>query len=153
VIYPNFPSDLEGTIRDLLKSGVDKSRIIDFAHLGTGCLLSRLQLALMQSPHLRRALVANTDELLLYVETEGQSRVLEMENDGEIKRTAILTVTSNEQDNPRRLRDVVFLDGTAIRNELGWTAYPITLIYDEMMLASAGFFSLPMSAKKHLNGS
>jgi hypothetical protein len=55
VTYPNFPNDLEGTIRDLLKSEVDKSRLIDFVHLRTGCLLSRLQLALMESPDMRRA--------------------------------------------------------------------------------------------------
>jgi hypothetical protein len=129
---------LEGTIRNLLKSGVDKSRIIDFVHLRTGCLLSRLQLALMESPDLPRALVANADELLLCMETEGHSRVLEMEIDGEVKRTAILTITSNDQDNLSRFGDVAFLDGTAIRNELGWTAYPITLIDDERMLASGG---------------
>jgi hypothetical protein len=47
VTYSNSPSDLEGTIRDLLKSGVDKSCIINFVHLRTDCLLRRLKLALM----------------------------------------------------------------------------------------------------------
>jgi hypothetical protein len=138
VTYPNFPSDLDGTIRGLRKSGFDMSRIIDFVHLRTGCLLNRLQPALMESPDLRRALVANTDKLLLYMETECKSRVLEMEIGGEVKRTAILTATSNEQDDLRRFGDVVLLDGTAIQDELGRTAYPITLIEDERMLGSGG---------------
>jgi hypothetical protein len=55
-LYHGGDPYVEGTIRHLLKSGVDRSRIINFIHLRTGCLLSGLQLALMGSPDLRRAL-------------------------------------------------------------------------------------------------
>jgi hypothetical protein len=49
VPHPNSPHDLEGTMQDLLKSRVEKDRIIQFGQLRTGRFLSRYRLAVLAS--------------------------------------------------------------------------------------------------------
>jgi hypothetical protein len=50
---------------------------------------------------------------------EGECRIFTLEADGELTRAAIFTFTIEERRNLERFGDVVFLDGTAVRNPLG----------------------------------
>jgi hypothetical protein len=59
-----------------------------------------------------------------------------MEIGDEEKEAAIWTISHAHDENLRRFGDVVFLDGTLIRNSLRWTIYSITLINDENALIS-----------------
>jgi hypothetical protein len=76
--HPNIPHELEATIQDLLKSGVEKDRIIEFVQLRAGRLLSRYQLAVLGSPDVRLALASDTDDLIEYMSDKGSCHVLEM---------------------------------------------------------------------------
>jgi hypothetical protein len=45
-------------------------------------------------------------------------------------RAAVLTVTIDESRNLECFGDIIFLDGTMIRNELEWTIFPVTLVHE-----------------------
>jgi hypothetical protein len=60
----DIPGDIQETVKDLLKVGMDKSRILEFIHIRTGRVFSRLQLAAIDSQELRMTLATNTDVLL-----------------------------------------------------------------------------------------
>jgi hypothetical protein len=69
---------------------------------------------------------------------KGSCDVLEMPMDGESSSTAILTPTGQEETDLKRFGGVIFLDDTAIKNPMGWTTCPITLVNDERELSSGG---------------
>jgi hypothetical protein len=134
----DIPGSIQETVKDLLKVGMDKSRILAFIHLRTARVFSRLQLAVIDSQDLPMALATNTDVLLEHMYDKGECRIITLEADGELKRAAIFRLTVEERRNLERFGEVVFLDGTAVRNPLGWTTYPITLVDDEKTLLSGG---------------
>jgi hypothetical protein len=59
----DIPGDIQETANDLLKGGMDKSCILEFIHLRTGRVLSRSQLAALDSDDLPLALATDTDVL------------------------------------------------------------------------------------------
>jgi hypothetical protein len=92
--------------------------------------------AAIDSQDLPMALETDTNVLLGHMYDKAECRIFTSEADGELKRAAIFTLTVEEQRNLERFGDVVFLYGTAARNPLGWTTYPVTLVDDEKTLLS-----------------
>jgi hypothetical protein len=92
-------NDLEAIVQDLLKSGVKRDCILEFAQLPTGCLLSRYQPAVLGSPKVRPSLASDTNDLMEYMSDKGSCHVLETPIDGEPKGTAILILTGQEEMN------------------------------------------------------
>jgi hypothetical protein len=137
-LQADIPEDIQATVADLLKVGVEKTRILDYVYLRTGRLLSSFQLAAIDSKDLQIALDTDTNSLLEYMQDKGECRLFELLMDEEQKRAAILTITNEERQNLERFGDVVFLDGTVVRNPLGWNTYPIILVDDEKGLISGG---------------
>jgi hypothetical protein len=86
----------------------------------TGRLFSRLQLTAIDPQDLPLALATNTDVLLEDMRDKGECRIFTLEADGALKRAAIFTLTIEARRNLERFGDVVVLDGTAVRNPLGW---------------------------------
>jgi hypothetical protein len=123
-------------VADLVKVGVEKTCIQDYVFLRTGSVLSPFQLAAIDSEALQIALDTVTSFPLEYMQDKGECQLFELLMDKEQKRAAILTITNEERQNLARFGDVVFLDGTVVRNPLGWTTYQITLVDDEKGLMS-----------------
>jgi hypothetical protein len=136
--HPDITDDLEAIVKDLLKVGMPRTRILDFLVLRTGRIFSWFQLAELDSEDIRRAIGTDTDRLLEYMCTRGDCWLFEVPVDDEMKRAAILTITAEERENLGLFGDVVFLDGTAVRNPLGWTTYPMTLVDDAKGIVSGG---------------
>jgi hypothetical protein len=95
-------------------------------------------LAARDSQDIRLEIVTDTDRLVGYMHTHGDCWLFEVPVDDEMKHAAVLTITIEERGNLEQFGDVVFLDGTAVPNPLGWTTYPITLVDDTKGLMSGG---------------
>jgi hypothetical protein len=76
-------------------------------------------LAALDSEDIRLVIGTDTDCLLEYMHTNGDCWLFEVLVDDEMKRAAILTITAEERGNLEHFGDVVFHDGTAVRNPLG----------------------------------
>jgi hypothetical protein len=135
---PDIPDDLEAIVKDLFKIRRPKARILDFLVLRTGRRFDWFQLAALNSQDMRLAIGMDTDRLIEYMHTDGDCWLFEVRVDDEMKRAAILSITTEERGNLKQFGEVVFLDGTAIRNPLGWATYPITLVDDAKGLVSGG---------------
>jgi hypothetical protein len=108
----NLPVDLQAIVKDLDRVGVDRTRILEFMNLRKGRVFSWLQLAVWESDDLQSALTTDPDGLLAHVGDSCQYWLLELLVQGEMKRAAILTITTEEPVNLKRFGDVVFSDGT-----------------------------------------
>jgi hypothetical protein len=64
--------------------------------------------------------------------------LFELFMDKEQRCATILIIRNEERQNLEWFKDVMFLDGTVVRNPLGWATYPITLVDDENGLISCG---------------
>jgi hypothetical protein len=132
---------IRDSVSDLRKCGVDVDRVIEYVHLKTGSILTPFEIASIEDPDVLETVqhVAETDLLMQsVVSTGGSCYSFEVDFEGGRKRAALLTVTQSELDNLRKFGDCVFMDGTAIRNGLGWTTVPITLVDNRRELCSGG---------------
>jgi hypothetical protein len=133
--------DTRQVVRELLRAGLQPDGVISFILARTGEIVSRLDLMDLVEPGLEQALGTETDTLIEHMmaaDANGQFDIFLVDGANESLRAAVATFTEEEMKNLERFGDVVFLDGTSIRNRLGWTCYPITLIGDRKELVSGG---------------
>jgi hypothetical protein len=64
--------------------------------------------------------------------------ICELPDGDDFVRAAVFTVSPIEATNLNRFGDVLFLDGTAIRNAMGWAKVPVTLVDDSKEILSGG---------------
>jgi hypothetical protein len=136
----NIPESVGNSVRDLITIGVTNVQIIQFIQKQTGCLLSRYDIDAFRHPAIAHALLGETESLLNNLKPEDNVFIFTQTFQGEERRAAILIVTASERQNLSRFGDVIWLDGTTIKNDLGWTTWPITLCDDRKELASGGVF-------------
>ena len=80
-----------------------------------------------------------TQDLIQYMnDTQGSSFSYEIENETEIQRMAVFTISSEEKNNLMNYMDVVFIDPTFINLENQWTLIPITLVSNTRNILSGG---------------
>jgi hypothetical protein len=60
---------------------------------------------------------------------------------------AVFTIMPLEYENLQRFGNVVFLDGTMVRNALGWTIFPITIITESCQIVSEGLLFTAFETK------
>jgi hypothetical protein len=94
---PGISDDLEAIVKDLLKVGMPKARILDFLVLRTGRIFSWFQLAALDSQDMRLAIGTDMDRLLEYMHTNGDCWFFKVPVDDEMKRAVILTITTEER--------------------------------------------------------
>jgi hypothetical protein len=136
---PALPQDVEEHAKLMAKIGVARPAVVRFIHEATGTFPTATQVASLFSPERPHPDQSQTDALIAHVEGNGglciQWETIEFD---EPVRGAVLTVTPDKLRNLRQFGDVLFLDGTAIRNELGWTTYPVTLLDNGNQIVSGG---------------
>jgi hypothetical protein len=115
---------------------MEKTRIVDYIYLRTGCLFSRFQLAALDLGDLRLALGMETDGLLEYMQDKRDCWAFKIEANSEMKQAGILTVTMEERRHLECFSDVVFFAGKAAHNSLDWMTDPISLVNDTKGLIS-----------------
>jgi hypothetical protein len=127
-----LPGEMSEIIRDTRKITVPNPKIIEFVELPTETDIILTELDIYRNHDFQSTSLTDTDRLLSTLKHGDQSDVHEVEVDGRICRAALLTLTDWEQENVRRLGDVLWLAGTVSKNILGWatTAWPITLCDD-----------------------
>jgi hypothetical protein len=84
--------------------------------------------------------MSETDRLLASLDLDDQVFMYQPTVSGEERRAGVLVVTEWEMANLQRFGDVLWLDGTSLKNDLGWTTWPITLCDDRKKLTSGGVF-------------
>jgi hypothetical protein len=116
--------------------GLERRQIIATIEQMLGHLPTPDQLATILENDNIQPLGTETERLCaLMTQLHGSSYIFEVAS-GE--RAAVLTITPFEMEMLARFGDVVFLDGTMIRNSLGWTTFPITLITESFEITSGG---------------
>jgi hypothetical protein len=116
--------------------GLERRQIIATIEQMLGHLPTPDQLATILENDNIQPLGTETERLgALMTQLHGSSYIFEVAS-GE--RAAVLTITPFEMEMLARFGDVVFLDGTMIRNSLGWTTFPITLITESFEITSGG---------------
>jgi hypothetical protein len=132
--------DLQQMVRDMKRVGVANAQISDFVFMRSGSLLTCFDLARLVGEFHPEVLNLETEALISEMDEGGGCWwAYEVEVEGSTKRAAILTMTPEERDNLRHYGDVIFLDGTFIANELGWTTVPVVLINHQREIVSGGW--------------
>jgi hypothetical protein len=82
---------------------------------------------------------SETADLIAHVEAEGgMCYICELPDGDDFIRAAVFTVSPIEATNLNRFGDVFFFGGTAIRNAMGWTTVPVTLVDGPKEIVSGG---------------
>jgi hypothetical protein len=136
----NVPENVANSVRHLLTIGVTNLQIIQFIEKETGFTLSRYDVDAFREPALAHAMLGETDSLLANLAPTDTVFIMTQDFQGEERRAGILIITESEMRNLQRFGDVIWLDGTTLKNDLGWTTWPITLCDDRKELASGGVF-------------
>jgi hypothetical protein len=133
---PMLPKNIEESAKAMLQIGIGRCEVITYIRHMMGYCPTREQLATLMKDDGVEPLATETEKLVAEVVSQGgESHVYLI---GEDLRAAVLTITPFERENLRRFGDVIFLDGTMIRNSLGWTTFPITLINEARAITSGG---------------
>jgi hypothetical protein len=120
----------------MIQAGIGRREVGAVIHHMVGQCPTHEQLATLMGNDKVEPLAAETARLIAnVVENGGECRAFEV---GVNERAAVLTITAFEKENLRRFGDVIFLDGTMIRNSLGWTTLPITLLNESKEITSGG---------------
>jgi hypothetical protein len=136
----DIPDAVANSVSDLISLGVSNTQIARFVEKQTGRLLSTHDIELFRRPQDEGVTLSETDRLLASLELDDQVFLYEATVSGEPRRADVLVVTEWEMANLQRFGDVVWLDGTSLKNDLGWTTWPITLCDDRKKLTSGGVF-------------
>jgi hypothetical protein len=152
-----LPEAVANSVHDLLSVGVSNIQVINYIEKQTGQLLSRVELAAFHEPGLLQALLGETDSLLASLGEDDDVFVYAVDFRGEPRRAAILVITPQERTNLQHFGDVIWLDGTVIKNDLGWTTWPITLCDESSptivrIWPRVGCFSLPLKMQSRSSG-
>jgi hypothetical protein len=135
----SLPKDLEDHVKVMASIGIGRPVIAHFLHEVTGEYPTASQLSSFYTPDRPLPDVSQTEGLIELVHAQGgQSFTKETVEAGQTVRAAVFTITEQERNNLASLGDVLFLDGTAIRNELGWTTYPVGLLDESNHIISGG---------------
>jgi hypothetical protein len=103
----------------------------------TGRFLSRQELSSLFEGESVDVMGTEAAHLIAHVEAEGGMCSLCESPDGDdFLRAAVFTVSPIEAANLNRFGDVLFLDGTALRNAMGWTTVPVTHVGDSKEILS-----------------
>jgi hypothetical protein len=134
-----LPRDVESHVKVMARIGVARADVNRFVHEVTGQYLTRDQLAAFFESDRARPGASETKRLIDFMEENGGNAFpWEIDQDGDRVRAGVFTVTAQERNNLQTFGDVLFLDGTAITNELGWTTFPVTLVDDANHIVSGG---------------
>lgn len=134
-----LPDDVESCVRSMLAVGISRPLILAFIRERTGRFLSRQELSTLFEAECVQAIGTETADLIAQVEAEGgMCYVFDFPDGDDVVRAAVFTLTAIEAANLEKFGDVLFLDGTAIRNVMGWTTVPVTLIDDSKEILSGG---------------
>jgi hypothetical protein len=131
-----LPKNIEESAKAMLHIGIGRRQVIADIHHMIGSYPTGEQLAtLMKDDHVK-PMATETERLVAEVVNQGGE--CHVYQDGKGLRAAVLTITPFERENLRRFGDLRFVDGTMIRNSLGWTTLPITLINETKAITSGG---------------
>jgi hypothetical protein len=134
-----LPDDIASTVRAMLSVGVPKALVLAFVHETTGRCLSRQELSSGFGAESVPVLRVESAELIANVEADGGiCHVYDLPDGDDFARADVFTLTQEESMNLTRFGDVLFLDGTAIRNAMGWATVPVTLVDDCKEIISGG---------------
>jgi hypothetical protein len=123
---PPLSEAIRSTAKAMLEVDLERRTVIATVYQLIGHPPTPEQLSSIIGTDQMFPLVSETDALIRdMVENGGDLFVFEVST-GE--RAAVLTITQLENANIRQFGDVIFLDGTMMRNTLGWTTIPMTLI-------------------------
>jgi hypothetical protein len=136
----DLPEPVAKAVSDLIAVGLPNIQIVQFIEKQTGQLFSTADIAAMRRPQNQQALISETDAVLDSLELDDDVFLYEVMLQGESHRAGMLLITKWERANLERFGDVVWLDGTSLKNDLGWTTWPVTLCDDRKQLASGGVF-------------
>jgi hypothetical protein len=136
----DMPDAVAKSVSDLISLGVSNTQIVQFVEKQTGRLLSTHDIELFRRPEDELVTMSETDRLLASLDIDDQVFVYEATVSGEPRRAGVLVVTEWEMANLQRFGDVVWLDGTSLKNDLGWTTWLIALCDDRKKLTSGGAF-------------
>jgi hypothetical protein len=131
--------DVESYARSMSAVGIPRSLILAFLQERTGRFLSRQELSSLFEAESVDVMGTETADLIAYVEAEGRMcYICEFPDGDDFVRAAVFTISAIEATNLNRFDDVLFLDSTAIRNAMGWTMVPVTLVDDSKEILSGG---------------
>jgi hypothetical protein len=136
----DLPDPVAKAVSDLIAVGIPNMQIVQFIEKQTGRLFSTADIAAMRQPKSGQAVISETDAVLASLETDDDVFLYQVTLHGQPHRAGMLLVTQWERQNLERFGDVVWLDGTSLKNDLGWTTWPVTLCDDRKELASGGVF-------------
>lgn len=130
-----LPREVEDAARAMLQVGIGKREVTAVIHQMIGQPPTREQLITLMQDDQITPMATETELLIAQIaEDGGESYTFLMGGE----RAAVLTITALEKENLTRFGDVLFLDGTMIRNSLGWTTLPVTLINEAKQITSGG---------------
>jgi hypothetical protein len=133
---PPLSEAIRSTAKAMLEIGIERRAVIATVYQLIGHPPTPEQLASIMDTDQMTHLVSETEALIHYMTENGGDWFAFEIPTGE--RAAILTITPPETANLRQFGDVIFLDGTMMRNPLGWTTIPITLINECYQIVSGG---------------
>jgi hypothetical protein len=134
-----LPQSVEDHVKIMARIGIGRPSISHSIHEVVGQYPTTSQLGSFFAPDRPSPEASETDDLISHVEAQGGNSIpWKTVEAGTTVRGAVLTLTIDEQRNLDLFGDVLFLDGTAIRNELGWTTYPISLVDNANRILSGG---------------
>jgi hypothetical protein len=134
-----LPKELEDHVKVMASIGIGRPAISHFLHEVTGEYPTASQLASFFTPDRPYPDQSQTEGLIELIHSQGgETFTKETVEAGQTVRAAVFTATPQERRNLESLGDVLFLDGTAIRNELGWTTYPVGLLDESNHIVSGG---------------
>ena len=134
-----LPDEVESCARSMLAVGIARPLILAFIQERTGRFLTRQELSNLFEAESVDAIGTESADLIAHVETEGgMCYPFDIPSGDDFVRAAVFTLTAIEATNLERFGDVLFLDGTAIRNAMGWTTVPVTLVDDSKEILSGG---------------
>jgi hypothetical protein len=136
----DIPEQVANSIRDLLALGVPNPLIVQFIERQTGHLLSIPDIDVFRTPESEDAMLSETDGLVDMAKDGDICFTREVTFRGQQHRAGLLFITKLERANLARWGDVLWLDGTAFKNDIGWMTWPVTLCDDRKQLASGGVF-------------
>jgi hypothetical protein len=123
----------------MLAVGIPRSHILAFIQERTGHFLRRHELSSLFEAEFVDAMGTEAADLIAHVEAEGgMCYICELPDGDDFVRAAVFTVSPIETTDLNRFGDVLFLDGTAIRNAMGWTTVPVTHVDDSKEILSGG---------------
>jgi hypothetical protein len=136
----HIPDQVDNSIRDLLALGVPNPVIVQFVERQTGHLVSVHGVEVFRTPETEQAMLTEADSLLAKVKPGEKCFLRNVRFQGTEHRAEVLLIMELEQQNLERFGDVLWMDGTAFKNSIGWNTWAITLCNDRKQLASGGVF-------------